>query len=436
MQDSTVTVANAAVGAVATDETSVGAITVAGASAFTTGLNPATDLDDPSLTGRRDLVLDDPANDFGGRLNVARISGDATITENSLPGAISGVQEVGNFEVGGTARLTTTDNVIFVGRMTALTDDVDPAVATSRPETIPARSQGDLGIADADLRLFVTTGESLIIDTTGGGVSASGAGVRFDRPLDGDNNAAPLGSPTLAAERAGLGALTVTGGTGGEVRFRDFVGAQNPLGDVDINAGAIFAGFTFAEDTPDLLLPGVTGDNRFLFDRTAPNDFFFADDVRVNAPGGRIEFLTPFGTVDQFILVDRYFGVNVTTFDFGDLGDPATIQAFGFIGRDRTRSIGLLPTGPRGPDFQFNDCVIGDVADCTNIPIPNVINNVLIAAPPLLGIDTEDPLELFGSFGNEELWGVPQSYYSDLGTEQENKPDCPEGSDDPACKES
>ncbi len=234
-------------------------------------------------------------------------------------------------------------------------------------------------------------------------------------------------------ERGGLGGLTIKAGSG-EVRFRDFVGAQNPLSEVDINAGAIFAGFTFAEDTPDLIFPGVTDDNRFFFNRAAPDDFFFADDVLVNSTG-RIEFQTPFGTVDEFILNDKYFGVNVTSFTFGNDLKPATIQAFGFIGTDRTRAIGLLPIGPRGSNFQFNDCVIGDVADCTNIPIPNVINNVLIAAPPLLGIDAEDLLELFGSFGNEELWGVPQSYYSDLGGEQENKPDCPEGSDDPACNE-
>ena len=102
--------------------------------------------------------------------------------------------------------------------------------------------------------------------------------------------------------------------------------------------------------------------------------------------------------------------------------------AFGFIGNDRSRATGLFPRGPQGGNFQFNDCIIGDVADCTNIPIPNVVNNILTPAPPLLGIDTEDLLELFGSFGNEELWGVPQSYYSDLGAEQENKPD--ERSDD------
>ncbi len=431
LQDSAVTVADATVGGVADDDVREGGITVGGISTFTTGLNPATDLDSPSLTGRRDLVLNNRANDFGGRLNIARISGDVTITENSLTGATSDVQEIGNFEVGGTARLTTSDSLIFVGRMTSLTDDVVPAEATTRPVSGRARNQGDLDIADEDLRLFITSGESLIIDTTGGRETSTGANVRFDRPVDGANTVVARGAPSIGSERGGLGDLTITGGTTGEVRFRDFVGAANPLGDVDINAGSVFSGFTFAGNTPDQF----TVNNRFLFDRTMPDDFFFADDVRVNAPG-RIEFLTPPGTVETFILDDLYFGVNVTTFSFGDLGRPATIQAFGFIGRDRTRAIGLLPVGPRGSTFQFNDCVIGDVADCTNIPIPNVINSVLIAAPPLLGIETEDLLELFGSFGNEELWGVPQSYYSDFGTEEENKPDCPDGSEDPACKES
>ena len=114
---------------------------------------------------------------------------------------------------------------------------------------------------------------------------------------------------------------------------------------------------------------------------------------------------------------------------------PENIQAFGFIGNDRNKATGLLPVGPSGPDFKFNGCVIGDVIDCTGLPVPKVINPKLIVAPPLLGISDEDLLELFGSFGNEELWGVPQSYYSDLGLGQLSEKPCDPEDETARCKE-
>lgn len=445
LQARAVTVANADVGAETEDETIGGAIRVTGASTFTTGLARGFALSNSQLTGNRDLVLDSPANNFEGRLDIARIAGDATITENSQNGAVSGEQRIGNFEIGGTTRLTTTDNVIFIGRMTALLDDAEPEdPLPSRPDDVAARGQGVLGIADEDLRLFIATGESLIIDTTGGQnadgrvVRRAGANVRFDRAIDGDNDALPLGGPSIGADREGLGGLNINAGANGEIRFRDFVGAAHPLGDVTLSAGDIFAGFTFQEAQPDLVTADFTDDNRFLFDRLNQDDFFFARDLKVSA-ARRIEFLTPFRTVENFILLDQYFGVNIASLVFGGLEGatpvgPEIVQSFGFIGNDRSRATGLFPRGPQGGNFQFNDCVIGDVADCTNIPIPNVVNNILTPAPPLLGIDTEDLLELFGSFGNEELWGVPQSYYSDIGVEPENKRDCPEGSEDANCR--
>ncbi len=440
IQDRAVDVANAVIGESSQVETSRGAIRVEGVSTFTTGLAPGFALDNPQVTGARDLVLDSPANQFGGRLNVARIAGDATITENSQLGATTGDQQIGNFEIGGTTRLTTTDNIVFLGRMSGLADEDTPDGLPTRPNEAEVRNQGNLNIADEDLHLFIATGEALIIDTRGadtadGKVNPAGADVRFDGFVDGDNNVLPLGGPSITSDREGLGGLTVNAGSDGEIRFRDFVGAVHPLGDVSLFAGDIFAGFTFETLQPDLLTANFTPDNRFLFDRLAQDDFFFARNLEVKAQG-RIEFLTPFRTVENFVLLDQYFGVNIAGLVFGglDVGGrqvgPEIVQSFGFVGNDRSRATGLFPRGPQGGNFQFNDCVIGDVADCTNIPIPNVINNILTPAPPLLGIDTEDLLELFGSFGNEELWGVPQSYYSDLGADQENKPASAKASDD------
>ena len=433
-----------------------GSIIAQGDADFATGLAASVALDDGALGGNRDLTLDNRGNIFHGDLSVRRISGDATIFEESTAGTArtngrdGGELRIANFEVGGSASLTTSDDVVFLGRMTSLLDGVSNPTKVTRPGAVSPAGQGASGIANNDLRLFISNGETFTIDTTGGGVFAAGGDVRFDRPIDGDNNAPATGTPQISQQRAGLGGLTINAGTGGEVRFRDFVGATNPLGDVNITGGDFFAGFTFAElfpsgqfnvpeptggaNNPNAATrdPGVTPLNRYLFDGDAPNDFFFADDLTINVNGSLLAAVPP-GAIDDFVQNDAYFGINVSSFTFGNTVIPSEAQAFGFITNTRQRTGGLFPVSPRSPDFQFNDCVVGDVADCTNIPTPNVVNQVLIVAPPVFDVDVEDLLELFGSFGNEELWGVPQSFFSDIGEGDDLKEEC--NSDEEECEE-
>lgn len=418
--------------------TSNGALDVRGDALFTTGLNPARGINAGTTNADRNLELSDVNNVFGGDLSVTRITGDATIVEESSAAKAgtdardNGVLRIRNFEVGGSTNLTTTDDVIFLGRMTSLSDSVANPTRTERPDDVSARTQANLNIDTDDLRLFISTGETLTIDTTGGGLRSQGADVRFDRAVDGDNSAPSVGSGNITAERANLGGLTINAGSSGEVRFRDFVGATNPLGTVDITGGDFFAGFTFADDLPDAELPGLTTENRFLYDPLNPDDFFFTGDLRINVTGSLVAAV-PALEIDTFITEDEYFGINVSSFTFGDEVTPEFVSAFGFIINTRQRAGGLLPVGPRSANFQFNDCVVGDIADCTSIPTPNIVNTVLVVAPTLLGVSEEDLLELFGSFGNEELWGVPQSFFSDF-TEEELEADgeCEEG--DTACE--
>jgi hypothetical protein len=431
IQTSAVEIANTAVsGANAASANGVrvtrttGAMNVRGDTVLTTGLKPSRAIDAGQARDDRNLVLANNANVFGGDLTVTRITGNATIVEESTAATVGsdgfdqGVLRIRNFEVGGSASLTTTDDVVFVGRMTSLSDSVENPDRVERPTAEAPRIQSNLNIADDDLRLFVSTGETFTIDTTGGGILSQGGDVRFDRPVDGDNNAPSIGSGTITAERANLGGLIVNAGTNGEVRFRDFVGATNPLGAVDITGGDFFAGFTFASDEPVNDLAALTPVTRFLFDAENPDDFFFSGPLRINV-GGTLNAAVPALEIDNFITADEYFGINVSSFNFGDTVAPQFASAFGFIINTRQRAGGLLPVGPRSSDFLFNDCVIGDVADCTSIPTPNVVNTVLIVSPTLLGVSEEDLLELFGSFGNEELWGVPQSFFSDIGDDQD-----------------
>lgn len=389
-----------------------GAIRVSGDADFSTGLDPARGFGIVAAGAERDLVLGNAGNIFNGVISLRRIAGDAVLTEESAARSAGGVataQRLANWEVGGSTLLTTTDDVVFLGRLTALEDGAGPPPRLARPNAAAPRQQGEAALPENLLRLYLNSGEEFRIDTTGGGFAPRGGFVRFDRPVDGLNDAPPVGSAAIATERGGLGSLSIAAGRGA-VRFRDFVGAANPIGALDIKGGAFFAGFTFAERTPG----GNAVRTRFLFDPAFPDDYFFSGPIRINVSGPLLAAPPP-GQVDAFVSSDSYFGINTPAFTFGDLIAPSSAEAYGFIVNTRQRAGGLFPVPPsRSREFQFNDCVIGDVADCTNVPTPNVVNQVLIVAPPVLDIDDQELLELFGSFGNEELWGVPQSFFSDF----------------------
>ncbi len=84
--------------------------------------------------------------------------------------------------------------------------------------------------------------------------------------------------------------------------------------------------------------------------------------------------------------------------------------------------------GPRASQYNLNGCVIGDVADCTGVSAPNVLTVLRLDRAQILNVEREDLFELFVSYGNEELWGVPQGYILDLanlgsGDEDEEKQD-------------
>ena len=391
-----------------------GPIRVAGASDFSTGLDPALSLAAARPSADRALSITDPQNGFGGQVALRRIAGDATLVEESAgPASRIGpaTQHVANWEVAGSSRIVTTDALVFLGRLSALDDATAAPPRLARPTAQPATLQGVAGLAPESLRLDLPDGKSFVIDTTGAGSAPAGAAVRFDRPVNGLNAAPPLGTPAIGAQRAGLGSLSVTAG-GGEIRFRDFVGAVNPIGAVTLRGGDFYAGFTFADAGQDAL--ALAAPTRFLFDPAAPNDFLFTGPLRINVSGALLAAAPP-GQADAFDSANAYFGINTPGLSFGDLIQPASAEAFGYIGDTRQRIGGLLPVTPqRGPQFRFNNCVVGDVGDCTNFPLPNVLNQVLIVTPPVLDIDAEALLELFGSFGNEELWGLPPSFAADF----------------------
>ncbi|SFI68068.1 filamentous hemagglutinin N-terminal domain-containing protein [Albimonas pacifica] len=391
-----------------------GPIRVDGDADFATGADPAKTAADRGA----DLILDDPTNVFGGDVSIRRIFGAVTLIEESAPGALhvdehdAGWLRFAGFEAGGDVLIRTSDNVAFLGRLTGLTDDMDPAGPLAAPAAAgPAdwRAQGG-ELAQEDLRLFLPDGTVFAIDATAGGADPSGGTVRFDRPVDGANALSSARDEDAAAGRAGAGALAIDAGSGGDVRFRDYVGASNPLGAVVIaDARDVSLGHTFAgrdarpSDDPDRFLLQGEGQSA---------DIFTSGPIVIDARGS-VEIYMPAGLLEQYEDDDDYFGVNTPVLIYGDRTEPAKLSLFGYIGDSGQQAAGLYPIGPKGVNFLLNGCVIGDVQDCTGVSPPRVLNIVAIDQPEILNVEEEDLLELFVSYGNEELWGVPDGYFED-----------------------
>jgi len=391
-----------------------GPIRVDGPAGFATGADPTRTAVDKGA----DLTLDDPTNVFGGDVSIRRIFGDVTLIEESAPGSLhvdehdAGWLRFAGFEAGGDVLIRTSDNVAFLGRLTALTDDMDPAGPLAPPRAAgPAdwRAQGG-ALAQDDLRLFLPDGTVFAIDATAGGADPAGGTVRFDRPVDGANRLSSARDEDAAAARGDAGALVIDAGAQGDVRFRDYVGASNPLGAVVIqDARNVSLGHTFADrdarpsDDPDRFL--LQGEGQSV-------DIFTSGPIVVDARGA-VEIYMPAGLLELYEQDDDYFGLNTPVLIYGDRTQPESLSLFGYIGDSGKKAAGLYPIGPKGVNFLLNGCVIGDVQDCTGVSPPRVLALVSVDQPEILNVDEEDLLELFVSYGNEELWGVPDGYFED-----------------------
>ncbi|MDF2233107.1 filamentous hemagglutinin N-terminal domain-containing protein [Albimonas sp. CAU 1670] len=392
-----------------------GPIRVNGDADFATGADPHA----PASDQGADLTLDAGTNVFGGDVAIRRIFGDVTLIEESAPGALrvdahdAGWLRFAEFDAGGDVLIRTSDNVLFMGRTTGLTDDMDPDGPLLPPSAASADAwieQGGKGVKRADLRLFIRDGTVFAIDTTAGGADGQGGQVRFDRPIDGANALSSAREPDAAAGRDGAGALEIDAGPGGDVRFRDYVGAANPIGAVTIvDARNVSLGHTFAQrdarpdDDPDRFL--LRGKGQSV-------DIFTSGPIVIDARGA-VEIYMPAGLLEEYETNDDYFGLNTPGLTYGENIEPDSLSLFGYIGDSGQKAAGLYPVGPKGVDYLLNGCVIGDVQDCTGVSPPRILNIVTVDQPEILNVEEEDLLELFVSYGNEELWGVPDGYFDD-----------------------
>lgn len=392
---------------------------VTGALDLSTGLAPGRALASVSdVEVDRDVALGDRGNIFGGTLALRRITGAATITEESGVATVGiddvdgGELHVRQVEVLGDITLTTSDDVIFDGRLSALRDEETPGNRPSIPDGIaeddPAR-QGLADLGEGAFRLWLSDGTRLRVDATAGGQDPSGGMIRFDRPVDGFHDRLPLRTLQSVSIRGGGAAIDLVAGAG-HVRLRDFLGAAAPLGDVSIiSAGDVSLGHTYAGRDPDAASPKA----RYLLSESDDYDVFYASDLSVEATGD-VTLFTPNGLLALFERRDDFFGLNLLGLSFGQVLQPASLELFGFIDGSSRKAAGLFPVGPRAPIYNLNGCVIGDVADCTGVAAPNVLTVLRLDRAQILNVEREDLFELFVSYGNEELWGLPPGYILDL----------------------
>ncbi|MEM0929260.1 MAG: hypothetical protein AAGI89_08205, partial [Pseudomonadota bacterium] len=409
-------------------------IMVDGATDISTGLDASTSI--LSDAGGPSINLDNATHRFAGGLALRRIGGSAFVSETA--DASTTALTLRNLEVGEDLTIQTGRSVVLVGRLTSEENGVfglEPRLTSGQSSASFAAEQGTDGLDEASFHLFIPDGATWTFDTTAGGSSATGADIRIDRPVD------SLGSLSLSVDDIGTrqdnatttGSLSLAAGTAGEVRFRDFVGANRPLGLVRVlTAGSAFIGSTRATSPVD------EEDDAFLMARNANpvsnadlnlRDFFYAASLSFEDVTGNAQVLVPQVHANNGF---EFFGLNVTggdgSFEGGTLdgrgisgfafgGSPDFLEVFGGIapsGGDiiRGASAGLVADGINiSSRTTFNGCQVGDTSTCINLDIP-----VVVTAPQnTLTVDTvamDDPNDSnFLAFGNEQLWANPPTFF-------------------------
>lgn len=216
----------------------------------------------------------------------------------------------------------------------------------------------------------------------GGAWDLQAAGsVNIDGTLDGG------GSFAARANNAG--------GSGGTVRFGDFVGQTARLGDVIIDNAL----------DPTI---GQAAGGASILDANPDRDLFFADSLSVRDSTGTLELPRNDTTDLTFDLNITYFGVNLSgPLNYSASPGLTAVDVAGAINGQRSQAVGLLPIGRRGAAFQFNNCEIGNISDCSNEPPDLTLPQIDFSLPSIFSIDFETLGDVYVNFGNEELWAVP-----------------------------
>ena len=206
----------------------------------------------------------------------------------------------------------------------------------------------------------------------------------------------------------------------GTIRFRNVVGNEGTRIETVrvLRAGDVVFGLSERVDPSNS--NSTIPNNIFLIKPgNASEDIFFVSELELQtASGDVVLYLSP--TVENFgDFQNQYFGLNIlndTGFTYGSI--LGRIDLFGKIGAIRSKAAGLSPIGPRSGRYQFNNCVIGDTNSCSAITNAAILRLIDPTPVDVFALDEDQIDELFFSFGNEELWGLPRIFVTDFDEEQ------------------
>ena len=381
-------------------------------------------------SGGANVLLGNGNNDFGGSVDIA---GAQIILNDSNDLVVGAIAASKTLDVTSKGDIADTDNksVIVTGNTTIdaggagdialdyashdfaanadlkITNANDVTLNDANELEIAALSgiSGDVNIGAQDrieLRK-IGTDSYQIAEAKTWHLSSQSGDVDLDARIDSRDGAEYTGSLTVDA--------------GGDVRFMDLIGAKHALDEVTVErANNVILGLNRAVE--------VDPDNTAAIDPTAfleplngdIDDIFFADSLTISGATGNI--LLPLLSDDErgADFNGFYYGVNLRAQTGLDLtgSKPMTIDLYGKIGNTRSKAAGLSPIGPRSRNYEFNNCIIGDPTSCSSIAQSRVVTLADPIPEFVFSLDTDQVEQLFLSFGNEELWGLPSVFTSDL----------------------
>ena len=211
---------------------------------------------------------------------------------------------------------------------------------------------------------------------------------------------------TLDAIPGGAGNLTLRTTTNNNILFTEYTGAGGRLGDISIDGAQ------------NVVIGGTSPTGPGLLDNLSETNTFRARSMQLANIEGTVRTARNDQTDLRFDNFEAFFGVDLTgnIFISSNVNNVDLTGTLGGTGVNN-RDIGILPIGPRSTDFTFNNCIIGDVSDCSRQVAPFTAPQVELIQPDLFDIDFDDLADVYVNFGNEELWVVPNIYLQDTGGE-------------------
>jgi hypothetical protein len=163
------------------------------------------------------------------------------------------------------------------------------------------------------------------------------------------------------------------------------------------------------------------GDDAYVMPRDARSDIFFSDTLAINQVNGSTLIIVPLQTEQGFDTRDEYFGLSVLQSNGFRYTGIGTLDLFGELGLIRSSAAGLSANAQQNGRTRFNNCLVGDPNSCSALTQANVLRLVDLSPERVFVLDEDQIEQLFLSFGNEELWGLPSVFSTDISNEDDDE---------------